>query len=74
MIDANRVKQQVHAVLDILPESKLMTLLDSARYLAERGAESELLLAQLRSAAYRDWLGADNDVYDGVFAHEPATR
>jgi hypothetical protein len=72
MIQANVVKERVHAIIEALPDDELMTLFDFAQYLADREAHGSLLQAQMQSSAYQEWVGEDNDIYDEVFANEPA--
>jgi len=67
------LKQQVHRLVDILPESRLITLFDFAQFLATREAEGDLIEAQVQSAAYQAWVGQENDIYDELFAHESTT-
>jgi hypothetical protein len=51
-----------------------MVISTGARILTEREDQKDWARAQEQSAAYRDWLGADNDVYDEVFADAAETR
>jgi hypothetical protein len=44
------------------------------QFLAERELQMARLNAQSQSAAYRQWLGSDNDIYDEVFADAVPTR
>ena len=66
------LEQQFQEILTDLPKSKLQTVFDFARYLRDRETSDELFAIQMRSQAYREWLSAENDIYDEVFKDEIA--
>ncbi len=68
------MKREVIGLLDRMPQAKVATVYDFVQFLTEREDQKNWALAQEQSAAYRDWLGADNDVYDEVFADAAETR
>lgn len=63
-----QLKRQITSMLDTLPEPKLTVVFDLVQFLAERDLPSAWMSAQSQSAAYQEWIGSDNDVYDEVFA------
>jgi hypothetical protein len=63
-----QLKHQIASVLDALPESKLVIVLDFVEFLAERELHAGWLNAQSQSATYQEWVSSDNDIYDEVFA------
>jgi len=46
----------------------LAVLFDFVRFLVEREPQSAWHNAQGQSAAYQEWVGSGNDIYDQVFA------
>jgi len=62
------LKHQVVSLLDTLSEAKLAVIFDFVQFLAEQGQEVDWMNAQSQSAAYQEWVGSDNDIYDEVFA------
>ena len=66
------MKQQIHTLVDSLPEIKLALVFDFLQFVTQREAVAELLWMQMQSDAYREWLGEDNDIYDQVFANVSA--
>ena len=65
---AVQLKRQITSLLDTLPEPKLTVVFDLVQFLAERDLLAAWISAQSKSAAYQEWIGSDNDVYDEVFA------
>jgi hypothetical protein len=63
-----QLKRQITSLLDALPEPKLAVIFDFVQFLAERDLQAAWLSAQSQSAAYQEWAGSDNDIYDEVFA------
>jgi len=68
------MKREVIGLMDRMPEATVSTVYDFVQFLTERQDHDRWAHAQTQSAAYRDWVGADNDVYDEVFADAPETR
>lgn len=62
------LKRQVASLLDTLSEAKLAVIVDFVQFLAEQERQTDWLNAQRQSAAYQEWVGSDNDIYDEVFA------
>ncbi|MEG3928874.1 MULTISPECIES: hypothetical protein [unclassified Microcoleus] len=59
------IRQKLLTIIEQLPEDKLATLRNLALFL-KSGKES--VQPMLASQAYQDWLSADNDIYDELFA------
>ena len=62
------MKEKISELVDTLPEMKLAVLLDFLEFIYERETASDLLLMQMQSGAYQEWVGEENDIYDQVFA------
>jgi hypothetical protein len=62
------LKRQITSLLDALPEPKLVVVFDFVQFLVERDLQAAWINAQSQSAAYQEWIGSDNDIYDEVFA------
>lgn len=60
-----KIRQKLLTIIEQLSEDKLATLLNLAVFLT-KGKESVPPL--LASQAYQDWLSAENDIYDEIFA------
>jgi len=69
-----QLKYQITTLLDALPEPKLAVVFDLAQFLAERELQASWINAQSQSAAYQEWVGGANDIYDEVFADVHPTR
>jgi len=65
------IRQKLLTIIEQLPDDKLAILLNLALFLT-RGKES--VQPMLISQAYQDWLSAENDIYDELFADELAKR
>jgi hypothetical protein len=59
------LRQKLLRIIDQLPDEKLAILLNLA-LLLKTGKES--VQSMLASQAYQDWLSAENDIYDELFA------
>ena len=59
------IRQKLLTIIEQLPDDKLAILLNLARFI-KRGKES--VQPVLVSQAYQDWLSAENDIYDEIFA------
>jgi len=59
------LRQKLLTIIDQLPDKKLARLLNLA-LLLKTGKES--VQSMLASQAYQDWLSAENDIYDELFA------
>ncbi len=68
------LKHQVVSLLDALPETKLSVVVDFVQFLSEQERLNDWMSAQSQSAAYQEWIGSDNDIYDEVFADVYPTR
>jgi len=73
-MSATQLKYQITSFLDILPEPKLAAVFDFMQFLAERESQAVWMSAQSQSAAYQEWIGSDNDIYDEVFANADPAR
>jgi len=65
---AVQLKRQITSLLDTLPEPKLAVVFDLVQFLTERDLQAAWMSAQSQSAAYQEWIGSNNDIYDEVFA------
>ncbi|MCC3437050.1 MULTISPECIES: hypothetical protein [unclassified Microcoleus] len=65
------IRQKLLTIIEQLPDDKLAILLNLAQFLTT-GKES--VQPMLVSQAYQDWLSAENDIYDELFADELAKR
>jgi hypothetical protein len=65
---AIQLKYEITSLLEVLPEPKLAVVFDFVQFLAERELWVGWMKAQSQSAAYHEWVGSDNDIYDEVFA------
>lgn len=63
---------QIAKKLENLPEEKLAVVLDFVSFL-ESEMSAEFMRMQTLSSGYREWLSAENDVYDELFADEVRT-
>jgi hypothetical protein len=72
MMSKAMLKKKLSLLIDELPERKLEILYELARFLqSQRSRESQdLFRTQMSSNAYRQWLSAENDIYDEVFKNE----
>jgi hypothetical protein len=67
---ALEAKQQLDEIINLLPESKLKSVIDFASYLKDKEETEELLRMQMSSQSYLDWVSSENDIYDEVFKDE----
>jgi hypothetical protein len=65
------IRKKLKRVVEQLNEEELSTLLDFALFLQSKGKSAATMV---ESQAYRDWLSAENDIYDELFADELSTR
>ncbi|MEG3895487.1 MULTISPECIES: hypothetical protein [unclassified Microcoleus] len=61
------IRQKLLTIIEQLPDEKLAILLNLA-LVFKSGKES--VQPMLVSQAYQDWLSAENDIYDELFADE----
>ncbi len=66
-ISPAQLKGKITSLLDTLPDSRLAVVFDFVQSLAEREQQTAWMNAQSQSAAYQEWLGSDNDIYDELF-------
>ncbi|MEG4443365.1 hypothetical protein QUB47_11880 [Microcoleus sp. AT9_B5] len=59
------IRQKILTIIEQLPDDKLATLLNLALFLK---SGKEPIQPMLVSQAYQDWLSAENDIYDALFA------
>jgi len=67
---ALEAKQRLDEIINLLPESKLESIIDYASYLKDKEEAEELWRMQMTSQAYSEWLSVENDIYDEVFKDE----
>ena len=65
------IRQKLLTIIEQLPDEKLAILLNLA-LVFKTGKES--VQPMLVSQAYQDWLSAENDIYDELFADELTAR
>ncbi len=65
------MRQKLDRVVEQLNDQELSTLLDFAIFLKNREKATGTML---ESQAYKDWLSAENDIYDEIFTDELSTR
>jgi hypothetical protein len=65
------LRQDVLSLIEPMSEEQLALLLPLI--LSVRGREAETVSSEA-SVAYEHWVGAENDIYDEVFADELAAR
>ncbi|MEG4324403.1 hypothetical protein [Microcoleus sp. herbarium5] len=59
------IRQKLLTIIEQLPDDKLETLLNLALFFKRGKASVQPMLV---SQAYQDWLSAENDIYDELFA------
>lgn len=65
------IRQELLSAIEQLSDEELSVLLDLAVSLKNRkNAAQSIPLSQ----AYQDWLSAENDIYDEIFADELTAR
>ncbi len=65
------IRQKLLTIIEQLPDEKLAILLNLA-LVFKTGKES--VQPMLVSQAYQDWLSAENDIYDEIFAYKLTAR
>lgn len=66
-----KIRQELLNVVEQLSDEQLSVLLNVA-LLLKSGKKSPHSMVE--SQAYQDWLSAENDIYDELFADELTTR
>ena len=69
-----KFKQKFEEIIKVLPESKLQAVIDFATYLRDRKESEELLIIQMNSNAYQEWISSENDIYDEIFKDDIKKR
>ncbi|MEG4251756.1 hypothetical protein QUB37_05960 [Microcoleus sp. AT3-A2] len=59
------IRPKLLTIIEQLPDDKLETLLNLALFFKSGKASVQPMLV---SQAYQDWLSAENDIYDELFA------
>lgn len=70
------IRQQLLSVIEHLPDEQLFALLNMALSLKGQNNSNEisqLNTLQVESQAYQDWVCAENDIYDEIFADAVTT-
>ena len=65
------IRQKLLTIIEQLPDEKLAILLNLALFFK---SGKEFVQPVLVSQAYQDWLSAENDIYDEIFADELTAR
>ena len=61
------IRQELLTLVEQLPDEQLLVLLNSALSLK---SGKIFINPMINSQTYQDWLGAENDIYDELFADE----
>ena len=61
---AVQLKHCITSLLDTLPESQLAVVFDFMQFLRESDLPPVWMNAHRQSAAYQEWVGSENDIYD----------
>ena len=64
---AVEMKKQIYNLVDTLSIPQLILVYEFVQFVAQR-ENTPWMDAQLRSSAYQEWVGSENDIYDEVFA------
>ena len=70
----SEAKRTLDEIIEALPESKLVEIIDFANFLRKKEESEELFRLQEGSRTYSDWLSSENDIYDEVFKDEVKQR
>jgi hypothetical protein len=75
-MNKTNLKKKLSTLMDELPQRKLEVLYELARFLqSQRNRESQdLFRMQMSSNSYREWVSAENDIYDEIFKNEIKKR
>lgn len=65
------IRQELLSAIEQLSDEELSVLLDLAVSLKKQKSSAQLIPV---SQAYQDWLSAENDIYDELFANEFTAR
>lgn len=65
------IHEKLKRVVEQLNEEELSALLDFGIFLQYKRKSAATMV---ESQAYRDWLSAENDIYDELFTDELSTR
>lgn len=65
------IHEKLKCVVEQLNQEELSTLLDFALFLQRKRKSAATMV---ESQAYTEWLSAENDIYDELFADELSTR
>jgi|Deesub1362B_J571_1020462.scaffolds.fasta_scaffold83312_1 hypothetical protein len=66
------LRKQIHNLVETFSKPQLVLVYEFAQFLAQR-EEALWMDVQMRSSAYQEWVGSDNDIYDEVFADAVST-
>ncbi len=65
------IRQELLTVIEQLPDEQLSVLLNMALSLKGKNNSDEIFelnTLQIESQAYQEWVSAENDIYDEIFA------
>lgn len=65
------IRQELLSAIEQLSDEELSVLLNLAVSLKKQKSSAQLIPV---SQAYQDWLSAENDIYDELFANEFTAR
>ena len=66
-----KIRQELESVIQQLNDEQLSVLLNLALSLQ---SSKKSVCQTIESQAYQDWLSAENDIYDKIFADELTAR
>lgn len=64
------MKQKLEEIIKELLGNKLKKVFDLASYLRDGEEAEKFLKMQQESTTYKEWISAENDIYDEVFKDE----
>ncbi len=70
------IRQELLTVIEHLPDEQLSVLLNMALSLKGKNNSDEIFelnTLQVESQAYQEWVSAENDIYDEIFADAVTT-
>jgi hypothetical protein len=65
------LREEVQALIEQMTDQQLAALLP---FILQARDETEHVFSSATSEAYQNWISAENDIYDEVFADEFAAR
>ena len=63
-------KQELEEIIALISEDELAQVMDFLEHLRNKTKATDILLLQMSSKSYLDWISPENDIYDEVFKDE----